>query len=89
MFLLRYDDQVYVVGHQTITVDDEAEPFRVRLQKAQICCAVVVDKEHILLVISALCYVVRYSDRHGSGNSRHVFTVGAATSERRTLRQRA
>ena len=67
----RRGDQVDVVGHQAVTIDRQAEPRGLVGQDLKVAGAVVVDKEHVLAVITALGDVMRTTRDDDPFDSRH------------------
>ena len=64
-------DDVNMIGHQAITQNVQAEPLGLLLEKVEVKCSVIGNKENVLLVISALRDVVRNILQNYSSYSRH------------------
>jgi hypothetical protein len=69
--VLGYDNQVNMVGHQTVTQHAQAIALLVLGQSGQVETPVIVDKENVLAIVASLRDVVRDARRHHAGLSGH------------------
>jgi hydrogenase maturation factor len=77
--MLRNYNQVDVVRHQAVRLDTHSCPFCVILQQGQIHAAIEIREEYFLMVIAALCDVVRTPRHHHSCSSCHTQFVWRAS----------
>jgi hypothetical protein len=64
-------NEVNVIGHQTIGVQDQAELLGVSEQQLQVDLTVIVNEEHILTIVAPLRDMMRAPRNDGSGDSWH------------------
>lgn len=77
-----HQDQVNVIGHQTISQDLHCMRVAVGLQPIQVRPAILVGEEHILAAIAALRDVVRETGKDGARQSGHAVKANSATQKR-------
>jgi hypothetical protein len=63
--------QVNVIAHQAVGQNAYPGLRAIRLQTLEIRAIMGVREKHLLLVNTALCDMVRHSNRHGAGKSSH------------------
>jgi hypothetical protein len=67
----RDDDQVHVVGHETVAEHPHAGGFAAVSQNIKVCVPVVIREEDILAVVAALRDVMRHVRHNNASDTRH------------------
>jgi len=74
-----------VVGHETVSVDTYSEPLARLLEQIEKHAAIIVDEEHILLVVPALSDVMGASRDDDPRRSRHGRRLQDGPGERQEM----
>ena len=75
ILFLRRGDEMDVVGHEAISVNEEAVLRRGALEQAEVYAAIIVDEEHVLMIVAALRDVVRATGNDDSGDTWHAAII--------------
>jgi hypothetical protein len=68
----RYDNEMHMIGHQTVGPDLYTRSGFSRSQQRDVCCVIARRKEGLLPSVTALCHMVRMVRNDESRYARHL-----------------
>src|SRR4029077_538245 len=71
IIVLRYDDQMHMVGHQAVTGDVGTVTASVSDQQGEVEAAIVRGVEYLLAIIAALSHVMRQAGNDDASTAGH------------------